>query len=410
MKLPINCLRERTGENVSIMRIDSAAVGMESARSFSAVSFSFRRFEETDFAGAISGGTGFGNRSLLKNEEFAEKEQKQKSGNMMTKDEIMDLRERMEGVRRNYRVRSCSEKSAEKIRNESIMYILDLLFGDAKERIRKRLEERFKGNSDSSADTENGGTNTNGLSDSEAADLLTTDPAALLTMPVKRVSLQAVDYYEETEDTKFSSKGIVRTADGREISFNIDVSMSRRFVQETRMDLGITFVKTCDPLVINLNDNIASVSDTKIRFDIDGDGELDTVNRLSAGSGYLALDKNGDGKINDGNELFGSKSGDGFADLAKYDLDRNGWIDEADEIWDKLKIWVTDENGHEQLYSLSEAGIGALCLNKVATDFADTDENNDKKAFVRSTGVFLYESGAVGTLQHLDLVKYEKEA
>lgn len=405
MKLPINCFRERTGENVSIMRIDSAAVGMESARSFSAVSFSFRRFEETDFSGVMSGKTSEGENPLLTKDDLSKEEEGGKNSKSIKKDAIVELRERIEAARKNYHIRNYEDTTVEKIRNDAIMYILDLLFGDAKEAIKKRLEERINGGS-STAVCDEGQVTT--LENTEGD--FPQDPAALLTMPVKRVKLQAVDYYEESEDTKFSSKGIVRTADGREINFNIDVSMSRRFVQETKLDLGISFVKTCDPLVINLNDNIANVSDTKIRFDIDGDGELDTVNRLSSGSGYLALDKNGDGKINDGNELFGSKSGDGFADLAKYDLDHNGWIDEADEIWDKLKIWVTDENGHEQLYSLSEAGIGAFCLSKVATDFADTDENNNKKAFVRSTGIFLYESGAVGTLQHLDLVKYEKEA
>jgi hypothetical protein len=220
----------------------------------------------------------------------------------------------------------------------------------------------------------------------------------------------AVDAYVETEDTTFSTKGIVKTADGREISFNIDVAMSRRFVQETRMDLGLSFVQTCDPLVINLDNNVAEVSDQKIRFDIDGDGELDTINQLASRSGYLALDKNGDGEINDGNELFGAKSGDGFADLAQYDEDGNGWIDENDEIWNKLKIWVMDEKGRSQLYSLSKAGIGAICLQKAATDFAHTDNNNDAKAFIRSTGVFLYENGMAGTVQHLDLVNYSKEA
>lgn len=43
----------------------------------------------------------------------------------------------------------------------------------------------------------------------------------------------------------------------------------------------------------------------------------------------LSLDQNGNGEIDNGTELFGTKSGDGFADLARYDLDYNGWIDET---------------------------------------------------------------------------------
>ncbi len=403
------------------MKIDSATVGMESARSYSAVSFSFKRFAEMDFSGALSANTSLGDGALFKNEEPSEEKGEKNTGNMITKDGIMDLRERIEGLKKNYKIRTYDEKTAEQIKHESIMYILDLLFGDAKERIRKRLEERMRGQAGTdaesstadSANTDSAGT-VNGdnmsLTNAQAADMLTADPAKLLTMPVKRLMYQSVDRYEEYEDTRFSTTGTVRTADGREINFKLDVSMSRRFVQETSIDLGIDMIKTCDPLVINLDGNIANVSDQKIRFDIDGDGELDTVNRLNSRSGYLSLDLNGDGKINDGTELFGTKSGDGFADLAKYDRDHNGWIDENDEIWDKLKIWVTDEYGHEQLYSLAEAGIGALCLAKAATEFADTNDFNDKKAFVRSTGIFLYENGMAGTLQHLDLVKYQQEA
>ena len=83
----------------------------------------------------------------------------------------------------------------------------------------------------------------------------------------------------------------------------------------------------CDPLVINLDGNIAELSDQTFLFDLDGDGEMDEISELSAKSGFLALDKNGDGTINDGTELFGTRSGNGFQDLSAYDTDHNGFID-----------------------------------------------------------------------------------
>ena len=129
--------------------------------------------------------------------------------------------------------------------------------------------------------------------------------------------------------------------------------MSRSFQEYYENTISYKRTSMCDPLVINLDGNIADLSDQTFLFDIDGDGKEDEINRLGAGSGFLALDKNGDGIINDGSELFGTKSGNGFADLAAYDTDHNGFIDEGDEIWDKLKIWVMDENGNQQLYSLS---------------------------------------------------------
>ena len=62
--------------------------------------------------------------------------------------------------------------------------------------------------------------------------------------------------------------------------------------------------------------NVTSVSDMKFKFDIDSDGKVDEISFVGKSSGFLALDKNEDGKINDGSELFGTKSGDGFSDLA----------------------------------------------------------------------------------------------
>lgn len=213
--------------------------------------------------------------------------------------------------------------------------------------------------------------------------------------------------YEETEETSFSTTGKVRCADGREIDFNIDLYMSRSFSQYIEEEFTISPVEAlCDPLVINLEGGIAGVSDTKIRFDLDADGIVDEVSRLNSGSGYLALDKNGDGRINDGSELFGTKSGDGFSDLAAYDRDGNGWIDEADPIFEKLKIWITDENGIERLYSLKDKGVGAIYLGNADTSFDLKSADNVTNARIRKTGVFLYENGMAGTVQHLDLAKH----
>ena len=142
----------------------------------------------------------------------------------------------------------------------------------------------------------------------------------------------------------------------------------------------------------------------KFLFDINADGKEDNISCVNQGSGFLALDKNGDGKINDGNELFGTKSGDGFKDLAAYDQDGNGWIDEADDVFQNLKIWTKDADGNDQLLDLKESGIGALYLGNVSTQFSlNHQETNATNAVIRSTGVYLKESGEVGTMQHVDL-------
>jgi hypothetical protein len=56
-------------------------------------------------------------------------------------------------------------------------------------------------------------------------------------------------------------------------------------------------------------------------------------------------DRNGDGAIDHGRELSGATTGDGFAELAAYDEDGNGWIDENDSIYQHLRIWSKDAQG-----------------------------------------------------------------
>ena len=215
--------------------------------------------------------------------------------------------------------------------------------------------------------------------------------------------------YEEHESTDFKTSGTVVTADGREISFGLSLSMSRSFKQEYVKMTDVyadNALNVLDPLVINLKGNIASVSDVKVSFDLDADGEKDEISVLNADSGYLSLDLNGDGIINDGSELFGTKSGDGFKDLSVYDSDGNGWIDEADPVFEKLKITVMDAEGNQTLYSLKDKGVGALCLQREDTDFSLKSLNdNHTNGLIRKTGFFLYEDGLAGTMQHLDLVR-----
>ena len=208
----------------------------------------------------------------------------------------------------------------------------------------------------------------------------------------------------ETESTTFASTGIVKTADGRSIDFNVEVSMSRAYMEKCNMLEVQEYIKT-DPLMINLDTNIGSVSDQKFFFDLDSDGKEEEISFAGKGSGFLALDKNGDGKINDGSELFGTKSGDGFKDLAEYDEDGNGWIDENDSIYSQLKIWTKDENGNDRLIDLKDADVGAIYLRNADTQFSLKDDENKLNAEIKKTGIYLKEStGAVGTLNHVDLV------
>lgn len=214
------------------------------------------------------------------------------------------------------------------------------------------------------------------------------------------------DHYEshfEAESTSFSAQGVVRTADGREINISVELNMSREFYSEQQLSLRAGDALK-DPLVINFSGSAAQLTQRSFSFDLDADGTSDQIAFVGPGSGFLALDRNGDGVINDGSELFGPESGNGFADLAAYDADGNNWIDENDSIYDRLRIWSKDESGNDQLVALGQRGVGAIYLGHIDTPFLLKDAANDTLGAVRDSGIYLEEDGGVGAIQQLDLV------
>ena len=209
--------------------------------------------------------------------------------------------------------------------------------------------------------------------------------------------------YTEDETTSFKADGKVTTADGRSIDFNIDMLMSRSFSETYTYERETISEVFKDPLVINVKGGPVTLKDRTFTFDIDSDGELDNLSILGEFCGYLALDKNNDGVINDGSELFGAKSGHGFDELAVFDMDGNGWIDENDEIFDKLKIWSRDEDGNDRLVGIGVAGVGAICLSNVSSNFSVKNEANETLGRIRNSGVALMEDGSVASVQQVDM-------
>lgn len=207
----------------------------------------------------------------------------------------------------------------------------------------------------------------------------------------------------EQQKMSFSANGIVKTEDGREIDFSMQLNMSREFASHTDISIRAGDAVMKDPLVINFAGTAPGLTSKKYSFDLDADGKQDQISFVNPGSGFLALDLNSDGLINNGLELFGPQNGNGFAELSKYDGDGNGWIDENDEIYDKLRIWTKDENGNDKLFALGQKGIGAIYLGNVSTAFDMKNSLNETQGAVRSTGVFLKEDGTAGTIQHIDL-------
>lgn len=210
--------------------------------------------------------------------------------------------------------------------------------------------------------------------------------------------------YSETERTTFSANGVVQTTDGREIHFQLDLTMERSFREDSQASLRLgDAVRKKDPLVLNFGGTAAQLTDTRFAFDLDADGQAEQINAVGPGSGFLVLDRNQDGKVNDGLELFGPSTGDGFSELGAFDDDHNGWIDESDGVYRNLRIWTQAPAGGDRLQTLAEAKVGALALTHIGTPFDINDDANRMKGQVRSSGVFLQEDGGAGTLQQIDL-------
>ncbi len=210
--------------------------------------------------------------------------------------------------------------------------------------------------------------------------------------------------YQETESTSFSATGTIKTQDGKSIDFSVKLNMSREFRLETNSSIAVGDPeKKIDPLVINFAGNAAELSQTYFEFDIDANGTPDQIATLRPDSGFLALDKNKDGIINNGSELFGPNSGNGFAELAKYDSDNNNFIDEADPIYDSLRIWQRHEDGSQQLLALGDKHIGAIYLGHATTPFQLRTADNQSLGEVSDSGIYVTEDGKTGTVQQINL-------
>jgi hypothetical protein len=149
-----------------------------------------------------------------------------------------------------------------------------------------------------------------------------------------------------------------------------------------------------DPIVLDLNGNGAELTSAEngATFDLDADGAAEQTATVAGGDGYLALDRNGNGKIDNGRELFGDQNGaaNGFAELAKFDSNRDGAIDAKDTIFDQLRVYVGSKGNSNlgQLLSLDQLGIQSINLNakNVSEQAAGGNRIAQRSYFTRSDG------------------------
>jgi hypothetical protein len=216
------------------------------------------------------------------------------------------------------------------------------------------------------------------------------------------VALHVEQVHRETETTAYTATGTVQTTDGQTVSFDFQLAMHRDRTDKTTLDaLAGDAAQKVDPIALNLTGGPVSLDPARTAFDINNDGTAEQIAMPSAGTYFLALDRNGNGAIDGGGDLFGPLSGDGFAELQALDDDHNGWIDEGDTAFARLQLW---SGPNASTTSLSAAGVGALYVGaNVGTQFDLQSGSGESLGQVVSSSIYLSESGAPGALQQVDL-------
>ena len=217
---------------------------------------------------------------------------------------------------------------------------------------------------------------------------------------------------DSNESLTFEALGQVTTEDGSQIDFMLALDFDRATHTE-QLNQFQGNRNLIDPLMINLNGGAVGFSDLTFEFDLDSDGEMESIAQAAGGSGFIVFDKNQNGIIDNGSEMFGPQSGQGFAELSQYDEDGNGWIDENDSIYSQLEVMTFSGQNHnegqdttQQVQSLMDAKVGALFLGSVAADYELNTESGVFAGTIKQSGAALTEDGRVLLMQEVHMADY----
>ena len=227
--------------------------------------------------------------------------------------------------------------------------------------------------------------------------------AAAINVEVVSVLTQA-----SSQSLTFEALGQVTTEDGRSIDFMLALDYERNISME-QVNQFVGNRDLIDPLMINLEGGPVGLSDLTFEFDLDSDGVTEHISQTAGGSGFLVFDKNNNGGIDDGSEMFGPQSGKGYEELREYDDDGNGWIDENDAIFSELGVMSFSAEGRET-QSLLDAGVGAIFLGSVESNYEVNTESGFYGGQITQSGVALTEDGRTLLVQEVQLqVRPEEE-
>ena len=157
------------------------------------------------------------------------------------------------------------------------------------------------------------------------------------------------------------------------------------------------------PIILDLDGDGVETTGRERYFDHNGDGFAELTKWVGKDDGLLVWDRDGNGRISDGSELFGNRTrlasgvlaANGFQALGELDTNGDGKVNASDPNWTKLRLW-RDANGDgssDASELLTLASLGIQSVNTAYTDSSFVDANGNEH---RQVGTFTRTSGATG--------------
>lgn len=172
-------------------------------------------------------------------------------------------------------------------------------------------------------------------------------------------------------------------------------TVSRRELQVTAGEESEP-VRRQDPLILDLDgDGIETTGLARgVNFDLDADGSSTRTSFAAGGDAFLALDTNGNGRIDNGRELFGDQDGaaNGFEALRRHDANGDGRIDARDPVFDRLQLVSAGADGEIRAELLRARGVQAISL-----DYQNSRRYLNTYDEITQVATFEWSDGRLGT-------------
>jgi len=185
---------------------------------------------------------------------------------------------------------------------------------------------------------------------------------------------------------------------GKNILLDYSFHLASNKIQYNSYEIDRAELK--DPLLVQFGQQGLGEISGQVSFDINQDDKTDKLPTFSGDVGYLVYDKNSNNQADNGSELFGPATGNGFSELAQLDDNNNGFLDREDSAYQQLYLWQPEKN---TWLSLAEAEIEAISTVAIATPYTFYNEKDEVQAQLRYSSFAIGESGRGFGVHHVDV-------